>query len=183
MSLAEFEADVVVDARDCILGRVASQVAERALAGERVAVVHAERAVITGNEEDTMATYRQRREQGSDKGPMYPKRPDRIFKRAIRGMVPYKTPRGREAFENVRVYLGDPYEGGVATSSQRDGDGDSAERSSADRSSGQSPREEAVADDDHEAVVLEGTSLDRLSNIKFTTLGDVAENLGANVTW
>jgi large subunit ribosomal protein L13 len=31
--------------------------------------------------------------------------------------------------------------------------------------------------------VLEGTSLDRLSNIKFISLGEVSEKLGANVTW
>ena len=145
MSLAEFDADLVVDARDCILGRVASEVAQRALDGERVAVVNAERAVITGNEEDTMATFRKRVEVGSDQGPYYPKRPDRIFKRSIRGMVPYKKPRGREALENVRVYVGNPY--------------------------------------DEDGEVLDGTSLDRLSNIKFTTLGTVSENLGANVTW
>jgi large subunit ribosomal protein L13 len=145
MSLAEFDADLVVDARDCILGRVASEVAQRALDGERVAVVNAERVVITGNEEATMERFRTRVEVGSDRGPYYPKRPDRIFKRSIRGMLPHKTPRGREALENVRVYVGNPY----------DEDGD----------------------------VLEGTSLDRLSNIKFTSLGEVSENLGANVTW
>ncbi|QLG62493.1 50S ribosomal protein L13 [Halorarum salinum] len=159
MSLAEFDADVVVDARDCIMGRVASEVAQRALAGERVAVVNAERAVITGNTEATMETYRKRAEIGSDRGPNYPKRPDRIFKRSIRGMVPYKKPRGREAFENVRVYVGNPFEKGAATVSPR-GDG------------------EAV-----EAEILEGTSLDRLSNIKFTTLGEISEALGAKVTW
>jgi large subunit ribosomal protein L13 len=146
MSVAEFEADLVVDARDCILGRVASQVAERALAGERVAVVNAERAVITGSEEDVMSVYRKRAEVGSDRGPYYPRRPDRIFKRSIRGMLPYKKPRGREAFENVRCYVGNPY-------------------------------------DDEDVEVLEGTSLDRLSNIKFLTLGEVSEQLGANVTW
>ncbi|MFA9517848.1 50S ribosomal protein L13 [Halopenitus sp. H-Gu1] len=149
MNLSEFDADVVVDARDCILGRVASNVATRALDGDRVAVVNAENAVITGNEEDTMDTYHTRANLGSDSGPYFPKRPDRIFKRAIRGMVPYKTDRGREAFENVRVYVGNPYE----------------------------------RDDDYESVVLDGTSLDRLSNIKFTTIGDVSESLGANVTW
>jgi large subunit ribosomal protein L13 len=110
MSVAEFDADTVVDARDCILGRVASQVAERALDGERIAVVNAERAVVTGRENDVIGTFRARRQQGSDRGPMYPKRPDRILKRSIRGMVPYKRPRGREAFENVRVYVGDPYD-------------------------------------------------------------------------
>jgi len=145
MSAAEFEVDVVVDARDCILGRVASEVAQQILAGQRVAVVNAEDAVITGNSEDTLSTYRKRAEVGSDRGPYYPKRPDRIFKRAIRGMVPYKKEHGREAFENVRVYVGNPY----------DEDGD----------------------------VLEGTSLDRLSNIKFISLGEISEKLGANVTW
>ena len=145
MSLAEFDADVVVDARDCILGRVASQVAQRALDGERVAVVNAEDAVITGSEEDVMSTYETRAELGSDSGPYYPKRPDMIFKRTIRGMVPYKEDKGREAFENIRVYVGNPYE--------EDGE------------------------------VLEGTSLDRLSNIRFIQLGDISEKLGANVTW
>ena len=149
MSLAEFDADLVVDARDCIMGRVASEVAQAALDGERVAVVNAERAVITGNEESTMETYRKRADLGSDRGPYYPKRPDRIFKRSIRGMLPHKKPRGREAFENVRVYVGNPYED----------------------------------DPDRESVVLDGTSLDRLSNIKFTTLGEISEELGATVTW
>ncbi|SFS05638.1 LSU ribosomal protein L13P [Halomicrobium zhouii] len=149
MSVAEFDADLVVDARDCIFGRVASNVAQRALDGDRVAVVNAEQAVITGSEDDVVAKFQKRREIGSDRGPYYPKRPDGIFKRSIRGMVPHKKPRGREAFENVRVYVGNPYEG----------------------------------DDDHEAEVLEDTSLDRLSNIKFVSLGDVSESIGANVTW
>ena len=145
MSLAEFDADVVVDAKNCIMGRVASEVAQRALAGETVAVINAEDAVITGSEEDVMGVYRKRADIGSDKGPYYPKRPDRIFKRAIRGMVPYKKPRGREAFENVRVYVGNPF--------------------------------------DEDGEMLDGTSLDRLSNIKFISLGEVSEKLGANVTW
>ena len=160
MSAAEFDVDLVVDARDCILGRVASEVAQRALAGDRVAVVNAEDAVITGNPDSTMETYRTRAEVGSDRGPYYPKRPDRIFKRAIRGMIPYKTQHGREAFENVRVYVGNPYEDRVASSTQEDADGD-----------------------DVDTVVLEGTSLDRLSNIKFMSLGEISSNLGANVTW
>ena len=100
MSLAEFEADVVVDARDCILGRVASQVAEAALDGDRVAVINAEDAVITGSEDDIMSTFRKRRDLGSDSGPYYPKRPDEILKRSIRGMLPYKKQRGHEAFDH-----------------------------------------------------------------------------------
>ena len=110
MSMAEFDADVVVDARDCILGRVASEVAQKALAGESVAIVNAEHAVITGSEEDVMSVYRKRVDVGSDRGPYYPKRPDRLFKRAVRGMLPYKKPKGRDALERVRVYVNNPYD-------------------------------------------------------------------------
>jgi large subunit ribosomal protein L13 len=110
MSLADFEVDAVIDARDCVLGRIASPVAERALDGERIAIVNAERAVITGRREDVLQTYRKRVEVGSDRGPAYPRRPDGILKRAIRGMVPHKKPRGREALERVRVYVGNPYD-------------------------------------------------------------------------
>jgi large subunit ribosomal protein L13 len=145
MSIAEFDADVVVDASECILGRVATQVAEHALDGDAVAVINAERAIITGSEEDVMSTYRKRSEIGSDRGPAYPKRPDMIFKRSIRGMLPHKKPRGREALENVRVYVGNPH--------------------------------------DYEGERLDGTTLDRLSNIRFVQLGEVSENLGAKRTW
>jgi large subunit ribosomal protein L13 len=41
MSVQEFDADSYITTRGCILGRVASEVAERAFAGERIAVVHA----------------------------------------------------------------------------------------------------------------------------------------------
>jgi len=145
MSVAEFDADVVVDARDCIMGRVASQVAETALDGQTVAVVNAERAVITGREEQIKEKYKKRVDIGADNQYFYPKRPDGILKRSIRGMLPHKKQRGRDAFENVRVYVGNPH--------------------------------------DEEAEVLEGTSLDRLSNIKFVTLAEVSETLGANKTW
>jgi len=145
MSLAEFDADVVIDAGDCVMGRVATDVAERALDGQRVSVINAEQAVITGRKEDVFETYQKRVDLGSDRGPAYPKRPDRIFKRAIRGMLPHEKPRGRDAFENVRVYVGNPH------------------------------------DDDGE--VIEGTSIDRLSTTRFVSLGEVAEYIGANVTW
>jgi len=160
MSVAEFDADLVVDARDCIMGRVASQVAERALDGESIAVVNAERAVITGGDEDVMSTFRKRRDVGSDRGPAYPKRPDGILKRSIRGMLPHKKPRGREAYGNVRVYVGNPLD--------------------EDREASETPQADGEAVN---AEILEGTSLDRLSNIKFVQLGEVSEALGANVTW
>lgn len=102
--------DIVLDGRKCILGRIASEVAERALTGERIVVLNAEDIVITGNKRDIVDKYRSKIEVGSDSGPRYPKQPDRIVKRAIRGMLPFKTSRGREAFKNIRVYIGTPDE-------------------------------------------------------------------------
>jgi large subunit ribosomal protein L13 len=145
MSIATIDADVVIDATDCIMGRVASHVAERALDGETIAVVNAEDAVITGRREQILEKYRTRAQLGSDRGPAHPRRPDDIMKRSIRGMVPHKTDRGRDAFERIRVYVGNPYE--------------------------------------QEPVVLEDTSLDRLSNTRFVHLGEISEHLGGKVTW
>ena len=144
----DFEPDRVIDISDCIMGRVASHVAEAALDGDRIAIVNAERAVLTGRKNDVLERYRKRTELRSDRGPHYPKRPDGIVKRAVRGMLPYKTRRGREAFENVRVYVGNPFD-----------------------------------ETEYKLEVLEDTTLDRLSNIRFVHLGEISAKIGANETW
>lgn len=101
----------VLDAEGCVLGRLASEVADRALDGEDVRIVNAEQALITGSEESVLEKYRDKREVGSQrKGPHYPRMPDRIFKRTVRGMLPYQQPRGREALRRVRAYIGVPSE-------------------------------------------------------------------------
>lgn len=40
----------------------------------------------------------------------FPRRPDHIVKRTIRGMLPYKRERGADAFRRVKVYVGVPDE-------------------------------------------------------------------------
>ena len=44
------------------------------------------------------------------KGPYYPRMPHLMLKRAVRGMIPYQKPRGREAFKRLRVDIGEPKE-------------------------------------------------------------------------
>lgn len=101
----------VIDADGAVLGRLASHAAKRALDGETIRVVNAERALITGSEDAVLEKYRDKREVGSQrKGPYYPRMPDRIFKRTVRGMLPYQQPRGREALRRVRAYIGVPEE-------------------------------------------------------------------------
>ncbi|MCD6461130.1 MAG: 50S ribosomal protein L13 [Thermoplasmata archaeon] len=107
----------VIDATDTILGRLASVVAKRLLEGEEIVIVNAERAVITGRPKEIKMRYKRRRELGGpmkpSKGPFYPRLPDRIVRRTIRGMLPYKKPSGRAAYKRCMVYIGVPkeYEG------------------------------------------------------------------------
>lgn len=101
----------VYDAEDKVLGRLATKIAKDLLAGEEVRVVNAEKAIITGKREDILSEFRARRDRGKQrKGPFYPSRPERIFKRTVRGMLPYQQPKGRNAYRNLRAYIGIPSE-------------------------------------------------------------------------
>jgi large subunit ribosomal protein L13 len=102
----------VIDANGLILGRLASTVAKELLSGnEKVYIVNAEKAVISGSRATTLKDYRQSQERGATEfGPYFPKRPDRILKRTIRGMLPHKKARGRDAMSRLKVYVGVPSE-------------------------------------------------------------------------
>ncbi|MEM0488356.1 MAG: uL13 family ribosomal protein, partial [Candidatus Bathyarchaeia archaeon] len=38
------------------------------------------------------------------------RRPDRILRRAVRGMLPYKQPKGKLAYKRLKVFIGIPDE-------------------------------------------------------------------------
>lgn len=101
----------VIDADGAILGRLASHVAKRAMEGERFAIINAEKVIVTGSKKHILEFYKRKtsfkRQIG---GKHFPKRPDMVLKRTIRGMVPRKTYRGRNAISRVKVYLGVPKE-------------------------------------------------------------------------
>lgn len=104
--------DEVVDATNLILGRLASYVAKQALDGKHVVVVNAEKAVISGTKQRVVArakTKLQTRTLASqEKAPTHPRRPDTYVRRVIRGMLPWKKPKGKQAFQRVRVHMGIP---------------------------------------------------------------------------
>ena len=101
----------VIDADGLLLGRMASVVAGRALAGEEIAIVNAEKAIVSGDRAYVLADYYRKRNRGSrEGGPFYPRRPEHIIKRTIRGMLPYKRERGIAAFKRIKVYVGVPVE-------------------------------------------------------------------------
>lgn len=105
----------IIDASDSILGRMASVVAKELLNGEKVTIINAENSLISGSKKDIVQRYRHRINRKSiinpaRFGPFFPKRPEEIVRRTIRGMLPYKKARGRKAFKNLRVYPGVPPE-------------------------------------------------------------------------
>jgi large subunit ribosomal protein L13 len=102
---------MIVDATGLVLGRLASVTATRLLSGEEIHIVNAEKAIVTGKRETIYSEYAHTRARGSrEKGPFFPKRPDMILKRTVRGMLPYKMKRGRDAMSRLRVYVGVPRE-------------------------------------------------------------------------
>ncbi len=102
---------VVIDANRHVLGRLSGVVAKRLLNGERIVVVNAEKAVITGSRRMILSRYKEKYDRGSkEKGPYFPRHPERIFKRTVRGMLPWKSRRGREAFRRLRVFMDVPKE-------------------------------------------------------------------------
>jgi len=103
---------IVVDASNHILGRLASFVAKKLLEGYRVFIVNAEKAVIScTSRESIVKEWKDFLEVGRYRaGPLHPRRPDRILLRAVRGMLPYRTDRGRRAYKRLKVYIGFPEE-------------------------------------------------------------------------
>lgn len=99
----------IYDAKGKVLGRLASKIAKELLEGEEIWVVNCEKSILLGNPKSKIEEYRKRRERGDPiHGPFYPRYPDDIFRRAVRGMLPYKKPKGRKALKRLKVFIGLP---------------------------------------------------------------------------
>src|SRR5437867_6136595 len=102
---------LLYDAENQILGRFSSTVAKKLLTGEKVVVVNSEKAVISGNPRTAIDKYIHKLERGDPiHGPFFQKMPDQILRRTVRGMLPWDRTRGRDAFRNLKVYIGIPDE-------------------------------------------------------------------------
>jgi large subunit ribosomal protein L13 len=100
---------MIVDADGAVLGRVSSKIAKELLKGEMIVVINAEKTVVTGNSDAIFKRYKAKRDRGDPhKGPFYPRYPDRMFRRSVRGMLPYKKDRGEKAFKRLKVFIGNP---------------------------------------------------------------------------
>lgn len=115
MADGEYKDYIVYDAKDKVLGRLASTVAKELLNGKNVAVINAEKAYISGDKEMVAKRYKVRlglqEKENPEHSPHWPRRPDMLVRRIIRGMLPYhKKPSGKAAFRRLRVFIGTPKE-------------------------------------------------------------------------
>jgi large subunit ribosomal protein L13 len=101
---------MIIDAKNMIVGRIATVAAKRALLGEKVDIINCESAVITGNKEFTFSEMKRKRDMGTFKGPFPSRIPDRFVRRIVRGMLPFKMSKGKDAFKRVMCYMGVPKE-------------------------------------------------------------------------
>jgi large subunit ribosomal protein L13 len=102
----------IINADGIVIGRMASLVAKMLLLGDKVTIVNAEKAVISGRIRYTIALYKQRsniKTHTNPKwGPFFYRRPNLFVRRRIRGMLPWKYPRGKQAYMNLKVFMGIP---------------------------------------------------------------------------
>jgi large subunit ribosomal protein L13 len=100
---------MIVNADGAILGRLASKIAKELLKGEDIVVINSEKIIVSGNPDAVFKRFHEKKIRGySSKGPFYPKYPDKILIRSVRGMLPYKKEKGKKAFRKLKVFMGNP---------------------------------------------------------------------------
>ena len=114
----------VVDAKDMVLGRLATSVAARLRGkhnplytphvdtGDSVIVINAEKIVLTGNKWAQKCYYRHSGYIGGlttiTAEKLMEKRPEDLVRFAVKGMLP-KNRLGKELFKKLKVYSGDQH--------------------------------------------------------------------------
>lgn len=97
---------IIIDATGATLGRLASYSAKQSILGKEVIVVNCDKAIITGRPRMSIKEYQLKKGRGgsSQKGPNFPRSPERIVKRTVRGMLSYKQGRGEAALDRIKCY-------------------------------------------------------------------------------
>ncbi|NPA22106.1 MAG: 50S ribosomal protein L13 [Candidatus Micrarchaeota archaeon] len=103
---------LVVDGKGQVFGRMASKIAKALLGGEEVLLINAEKIILVGPKEYILEKFKTRRswknKANPEHSPHWPRRPDLLVKRMIRGMLPRKKATGRLALKRLKVIIGNP---------------------------------------------------------------------------
>ncbi|CAC5422202.1 RP-L13Ae [Mytilus coruscus] len=106
------EKPIIIDARGHLMGRLAAVVSKTILQGQRVVVVRCEGINISGNFFRSKLKYldylKLRCNVKPSRGPFHFRAPSKVFYKTVRGMVPHKQTRGKEALARLKVFEGIP---------------------------------------------------------------------------
>ena len=101
---------LLMDAKNKILGRFCSQIAKKALLGEKIVIINAKEAIISGSKRDIHEKYLSKLNISTAtnprRGPFWPRRPDTFMRNVLKKMLPTKKIRGKEALKRIHVYIG-----------------------------------------------------------------------------
>ncbi|MEM0371229.1 MAG: 50S ribosomal protein L13 [Ignisphaera sp.] len=105
--------EIVIDAENSILGRLASLVTKLAKLGILVHVVNIEKCVVTGKRSMVISSYKLLLNVRTHKNPYRhtmkrPRTPIAIFKRAVKNMLPKHNWLGLQSLKRVKCYIGIP---------------------------------------------------------------------------
>lgn len=131
-----------------ILGRLAARVAKDALLGEEVKVINCEKVIVSGAKPVTFERAKQKRGRYGHphRSQTHSRLPDKWVRRSIRGMLPWKQARGKEAYKLIMCYVGSPAEFAGK-----------------------------------ELITLNDSSMNKLPNLKYTTIGEICRHIGGKV--
>jgi len=104
---------IVIDGKGHLLGRLATIIAKQILNGQKIVVVRCEEVNISGSFFRNKLRYHNflhKRHIVNPKksGPFHHRAPSQILFKAIRGMLPHKTPRGAAAIQRLKMFEGVP---------------------------------------------------------------------------
>nr|XP_027201360.1 60S ribosomal protein L13a-like [Dermatophagoides pteronyssinus] len=105
--------ELVIDGKGHVYGRLAARVAKAALEGQKVTVVRAEELVISRSQFRNRLKFMEFLRKHCNSNPtkrshIHYREPSKMFKRAVRGMLPHKTQRGAAALKRITVVEGIP---------------------------------------------------------------------------
>ncbi len=105
---------LVIDANNMVMGRLASIITKELLNGNQVIVVNVDKIIVTGsNRRSILERFLKKLQVRSNvnprrHGPFTYRSPEGIFKRVVRGMLPRRKAKGKDAYKRLRIYRGIP---------------------------------------------------------------------------
>lgn len=103
---------IYVDGENAVLGRTGTQIAKALIAGEGVLLYNCEKMRMSGSlaahREKLISHRSQVNKRDPSESPHWPRVPNLLVRRMLRGMLPWSSQRGRDAYKRLHVQMGAP---------------------------------------------------------------------------